>query len=89
MRAIAHSLPRCGQCSTSCLAVDGVESIHAGLEPAVALPQIMKQDEDVRMISAEAPILFAKVRWGVVCARDRPRIVQAGRCALCSMNSPC
>lgn len=24
--------------------------------------QIMKSDEDVRMISAEAPVLFAKVR---------------------------
>ncbi len=24
-------------------------------------PQIMKSDEDVRMISAEAPVLFAKV----------------------------
>ena len=30
------------------------------VEESVAL-QIMKSDEDVRMISAEAPVLFAKV----------------------------
>jgi hypothetical protein len=33
-----------------------------GLYPCLLLLQIMKSDEDVRMISAEAPVLFAKVR---------------------------
>ena len=29
--------------------------------------QIMKSDEDVRMISAEAPVLFAKVKATTLC----------------------
>ena len=33
-----------------------------------SLVQIMKSDEDVRMISAEAPVLFAKVRLLACCS---------------------
>ncbi len=36
---------------------------HNGLIVCLFL-QIMKSDEDVRMISAEAPVLFAKVLYG-------------------------
>ena len=31
--------------------------------PLARIKRIMKSDEDVRMISAEAPVLFAKVKW--------------------------
>lgn len=34
--------------------------------PSLCTVQIMKSDEDVRMISAEAPVLFAKVRGGLI-----------------------
>lgn len=39
--------------------------------------QIMKSDEDVRMISAEAPVLFAKVRCCMRALQKRTRSLQA------------
>ena len=40
--------------------------------------QIMKSDEDVRMISAEAPVLFARVSM---------RFMNPGRAYLCNKSS--
>lgn len=36
--------------------------------PFMLALQIMKSDEDVRMISAEAPVLFAKVKGLTLCS---------------------
>lgn len=49
------------------VAVRGTSSQIALL---LSVLQIMKSDEDVRMISAEAPVLFAKVRGQVGCMQD-------------------
>jgi hypothetical protein len=55
-------------------------AIHDGLTKRLFL-QIMKSDEDVRMISAEAPVLFAKV----ACLSIAEQLESQGTCGFCSL----
>ena len=50
--------------------------------PLARLKRIMKSDEDVRMISAEAPVLFAKVRPRAGLRRRRQLVARARNASL-------